>query len=772
MTLLSKGIGNTDGIGALDKLITKLEADKKSVENNVDTFNNNLYGVKSSMNYVGEKGKSILQSYNNTIESLMGQYASNPSKELETKISELVVQAKDFANKAVAERQVGLEQLNAIVANPEQYDMTVEEARRMFTERYDTPVQATFDLEKNEMFLKSESGATRLGAYGQYNGEDPFYIAKRSEMQTIKPVGEWANANKDLFDLNSKTYKQDVVDSFVKTARYDDQLASTAVYNYLSGVEKMNIGSMSETAVSKAVQDVINDPDRFNEALKYHGELEAGKLNAYSTSEANKKFKDSWDSTFTGGVNTLEETRTEYLSAPEFGTVTEAVSPNAGVIKTYDLKAPIDNSLVTVMPENKRVVSFNVGADGRFYVQEEVIEFDEDSGKEYINVVENSYAAGSDMYESLKNIIPADVRKRMFDESTANANAISERRNRDRFENARKNTEIAKEQPTKEQPTKEGSLTKPMTEEQKAAETANVVAEVGLNSPASAQQTQGAFDATTYGGQPIVRDIAERLTDKGYNAEQIKSALQSKRFEEILKREDVSAEQSALRRTASSIADAAFGWMGYESKMSRDTNRMTELAEQEIIQQQSDKSFAKEADAREQEREAAKADENLTLFDSNTKEGRAQNYDLIRDIARDEGLKFPEAVAAQFAKESSYGRRVAGKNNFFGIKYTDRMQRIFEERGIKTSEGSSVTTPEYYDGQRTEIQDTFFNFESIRDAIKAYKVFIEENPRYSEALKAYSTSGYLEGLQKAGYATDPNYANSLMNDYVSLEEGR
>lgn len=766
MTLLSKGIGNTDGIGALDKLITKLEADKKSVENNVDTFNNNLYGVKSSMNYVGEKGKSILQSYNNTIESLMGQYASNPSKELETKISELVVQAKDFANKAVAERQVGLEQLNAIVANPEQYDMTVEEARRMFTERYDTPVQATFDLEKNEMFLKSESGATRLGAYGQYNGEDPFYIAKRSEMQTIKPVGEWANANKDLFDLNSKTYKQDVVDSFVKTARYDDQLASTAVYNYLSGVEKMNIGSMSETAVSKAVQDVINDPDRFNEALKYHGELEAGKLNAYSTSEANKKFKDSWDSTFTGGVNTLEETRTEYLSAPEFGTVTEAVSPNAGVIKTYDLKAPIDNSLVTVMPENKRVVSFNVGADGRFYVQEEVIELDEDSGKEYIRVVENSYAAGSDMYESLKNIIPADVRKRLFDESTANANAISERRNRDRFENARRNTERAKEQTPKE-----GPLTKSMTEDQKAVEAANVVAEIGLNSPVSAPQTQGAFDATTYGGQPIVRDIAERLTDKGYDAEQIKSALQSKRFEEIMKREELSPERSAFRRVTSGALDTVFGWMGYESKMSKDTNRMTDLVEQEIIQQQSDKSFAKEADVREQEREAAKADDNLVLFDSNTKKGRAQNYDLIRDIAREEGLKFPEAVAAQFAKESSYGRQVAGKNNFFGIKYTDRMQRIFEERGINTSEGRSVTTPEYYDGQRTEIQDTFFNFDSIRDAIKAYKVFIEENPRYGEALKADSTSGYLEGLQKAGYATDPNYASSLMN-YVSLEEGR
>jgi flagellum-specific peptidoglycan hydrolase FlgJ len=721
------------------------------------------------MNYVGEKGKSILQSYNTAIEGLMDQYAANPSDELEKKISELVVQAKDFSNKAVAERQTGIEQLNAIIANPEAYDTTVEEARRAFTERYDTPVNAMFDFESNEVLLDSEAGKVRLGAYGQYNGEDPFYIPKRSEMTVIKPVGEWASTNKDLFDMNSDTYEQDVIGSFVKTARYDDELANTAIYNYLNDVEKMPITTMSETGVAKAVQDVVRDPDRFSAALEHQGRLEAGKLTGYATSEAGKKFKTSWDNTFTGGVNSLEETRTEYLSAPQFGEVSEAVAPNAGVIKTFDLKSPIDNSVMTVLPDNKRIVSFNVGADGRFYVQEEVIDIDEDSGEEIARIVETSYTTGSDEYESLKRIIPADVRMRLFDESTANANAISERRNRERFDNARRNADRLREEAAS---IDRKPLTKSMTEEQKAAEVANVVADVGLNSPVSAKQTQGAFDVTTYGGQPVLREIAEKLADKGYDASQIKSALQSKRFGEILEREELSPESSALRRTASVAADAVFGWMGYESKMTKDTNRMAEIAEQQIIQQQSDESFAKEADAREQERQAREADENLTLFDSNTKEGRAQNYDLIRDVAREEGLKFPEAVAAQFAKESSYGRQVAGKNNFFGIKYTDRMQRIFEERGISTSEGSSVTTPEYYDGQRTEIQDTFFNFESIRDAIKAYKVFIEENPRYSEALKADSTAGYLDGLQKAGYATDPNYASSLMNDYVSLEEGR
>lgn len=757
MTLLSKGIGNTGGLGSLDTLITKLQADKKEVENNVDVFNNNLYGVKSSMNYVGEKGKSILQSYNTAIEGLMDQYAANPSDELEKKISELVVQAKDFSNKAVAERQTGIEQLNAIIANPEAYDTTVEEARRAFTERYDTPVNAMFDFESNEVLLDSEAGKVRLGAYGQYNGEDPFYIPKRSEMQIIKTTGEWATANKDLFNLNSESLGEDVSSSFIKTARYDDSLATTAVYNFLNDIEKVNLAGMSETAVSKAVQDVLNDPDRFNSALEYQGKKESEKLTGYVTSANDKAFQKEWDKTFTGGVNDLDnDPMYESFSMRDGMTnPSDYVAPNAGVFMTYDLKTPIGSSLVTAMNENSRIVSFNVDEIGRFHVVEEQIVENED-GEEITQEVEKVYEAGSDVYNSLKNIIPAQARQKMQQNAAQRADAYRTSEQQRRFETARKNAERAKSEADiiRDQP-----LTKPMTEEQKAAETAKVVSDIGLNSPVSAQQTQGAFDATTYGGQPILRDVAEQLVDKGYNAEQIKSALQSKRFEEILKREDVSVEQSALRRTASSIADVAFGWMGYESKMSRNKDRMVELAEQEIIQRQSDKAFAVEADARKEEREAPK---NIVLTPAKTQEEKYQNYDMIRSIAEEEGFKFPDAVAKQFALESAYGTRLSGENNYFGIKYTPRMERIFRENGIDTSAGEAVSTQEVLpNGERVTIQDQFFNFPSTRDGVKAYMLFVENNPRYGEALQADSTREYLNRLGEAGYATEPDYGRKV-----------
>ena len=100
------------------------------------------------------------------------------------------------------------------------------------------------------------------------------------------------------------------------------------------------------------------------------------------------------------------------------------------------------------------------------------------------------------------------------------------------------------------------------------------------------------------------------------------------------------------------------------------------------------------------------------------------------------------------------------------------MAEIYKQNGIEVSEGDSVSTPEYYDGERTIIKDTFFNFPTVRDGVKAYKLFIENNPRYREALDADSTEQYLERIQQAGYATDPNYAQSLMTDFIEVEESR
>ncbi len=44
--------------------------------------------------------------------------------------------------------------------------------------------------------------------------------------------------------------------------------------------------------------------------------------------------------------------------------------------------------------------------------------------------------------------------------------------------------------------------------------------------------------------------------------------------------------------------------------------------------------------------------------------------------------------------------------------------------------------------------------------------FLKSNPRYGEALKQTADpEAYVKGLQQAGYATDPKYADKIMHIY-------
>ena len=48
------------------------------------------------------------------------------------------------------------------------------------------------------------------------------------------------------------------------------------------------------------------------------------------------------------------------------------------------------------------------------------------------------------------------------------------------------------------------------------------------------------------------------------------------------------------------------------------------------------------------------------------------NFQVIYNLAKKNGIKFPEVVAAQFGVESVYGSKVTGTNNYFGIKAIKR----------------------------------------------------------------------------------------------------
>ncbi|MES2581500.1 MAG: flagellar assembly peptidoglycan hydrolase FlgJ [Pseudomonadota bacterium] len=90
--------------------------------------------------------------------------------------------------------------------------------------------------------------------------------------------------------------------------------------------------------------------------------------------------------------------------------------------------------------------------------------------------------------------------------------------------------------------------------------------------------------------------------------------------------------------------------------------------------------------------------------------------------------------------------------------------------GIKAGAGwtgkvAEVTTTEFVDGVAQKGKARFRAYDSYADAFKDYARMISESPRYAKAKALTQTGGsaqsFASGLQKAGYATDPDYAAKL-----------
>lgn len=112
-----------------------------------------------------------------------------------------------------------------------------------------------------------------------------------------------------------------------------------------------------------------------------------------------------------------------------------------------------------------------------------------------------------------------------------------------------------------------------------------------------------------------------------------------------------------------------------------------------------------------------------------------------------------EAVVGHAALETGWGAHQpgGGSNNLFGIKADSRWQ------GSKVS---AQTTE--MDGHTRRENAQFRAYGSTSEGLADYVRFLKTNPRYAEAIKAgVSSEEFAHGLQKAGYATDPNYAEKL-----------
>ena len=72
-----------------------------------------------------------------------------------------------------------------------------------------------------------------------------------------------------------------------------------------------------------------------------------------------------------------------------------------------------------------------------------------------------------------------------------------------------------------------------------------------------------------------------------------------------------------------------------------------------------------------------------------------------------------------------------------------------------------VTTTEYVDGAPRKMVQTFRAYASYAQAFQDYARLLQNSPRYAAVLTQSDGAGFAQGLQRAGYATDPRYAEKL-----------
>lgn len=124
----------------------------------------------------------------------------------------------------------------------------------------------------------------------------------------------------------------------------------------------------------------------------------------------------------------------------------------------------------------------------------------------------------------------------------------------------------------------------------------------------------------------------------------------------------------------------------------------------------------------------------------------------------------PRVLLAQAALETNWGKKVlpsdqnASTHNLFNIKADPSWKQ-------KTT---TMETIEQKNGVLVKEKANFRSYSSFTESFADYVKFLKENGRYQQALdKVSNAKEFVSALQQAGFATDTQYADKIMNIFSS-----
>lgn len=136
-------------------------------------------------------------------------------------------------------------------------------------------------------------------------------------------------------------------------------------------------------------------------------------------------------------------------------------------------------------------------------------------------------------------------------------------------------------------------------------------------------------------------------------------------------------------------------------------------------------------------------------------------WPMAKQAASTIGLD-PRILVAQAALETGWGKYVAkdadgsSSNNLFNIKSGSN----------KDYASVNIMTTEYIADTPIKMNASFRKYPSVEQSFNDYISLIKGNERYQAALaNAGNPEQYVKELNKAGYATDPNYSSKILSIY-------
>jgi len=230
----------------------------------------------------------------------------------------------------------------------------------------------------------------------------------------------------------------------------------------------------------------------------------------------------------------------------------------------------------------------------------------------------------------------------------------------------------------------------------------------------------------------------------------------AKQFESLFMRELLKSMRDATASMKSGLMDSPGGDLGadlldqqFAVQMAGQPGGLAEVIAKQLMQQMGMK------DQAAQPVPAAAA---TTVPAPAAARGFVQQHGAAaQEVQRSSGLP-ASYMLGQAGHESGWGQREilmkdgSPSHNLFGIK----------AGGDWKGKVAEVTTTEYTDGVPHKTVARFRAYDSHAESFRDFAQLIGNSPRYAQARQQTgSVQGWAEGLQDAGYATDPDYAAKL-----------